>query len=285
MSGLPVSVVLTLALAAAPQWLGPKPPAAVKRVVTLAPSLTETVVALGATEVLVGVSRYDEQREVQALPRVGGFIDPNVEAVVALKPDLLVVQKAPGNQKPVETLAGLGVPVLALPLTSVQDTLDATAELGRVLGKAERATALVKDFEATRERIRARAKAQPRSAKVLLAYGYSPFVVAGPGSFADELLRDCGAHNLAEKAPTAYPVYSLERAVTLAPDVVIDAADTPVGKESVETLPQLHAARWMALPTKDLLHPGPFLGRALEGLCALVWGPDATDAGARPAPR
>jgi iron complex transport system substrate-binding protein len=265
------ALAVALVLCASPEWLGPKPPAEVKRVVTMAPSLTETVVAVGAAERLVGVSRYDELPQVKALPRVGGFVDPNVEAVVALKPDLLVVQKAPGNQKAVETLAGLGVPVLALPLTSVQDALDATLTLGDVLGRPAQAKALVQDFLRLREKVRAEARAKKTKVKVLLAYGFSPLIVAGPGSFAHELLEDCGAENLAEKAPTAYPAYSLERAVALKPDLVIDAADTKEGKDVVVALPQLKTARWAELPTKDLLHPGPALGRALVGLCALVW--------------
>ena len=94
-------VVLALLLAAAPsgpQWLGPKPGASLQRVVTLAPSLTETVLSLDAGTLLVGVSRYDEAPEVAGLPRVGGFSDPSVEAVLALKPQLVIVQRAPGNQ-------------------------------------------------------------------------------------------------------------------------------------------------------------------------------------------
>lgn len=260
-------------LCASPQWLGPKPPGALRRVVTLAPSLTETVLALESGPLLVGVTRFDERPEVAALPRVGGFTDLSVETVLALKPDLVVAQKAPGNQKPIETLASLGVPVLALPLTSVEDSLDAIAELGRVLKKQGQADQLIRSFRETRRRVHAEARAQKVAPRVLLVYGFSPFVVAGPGSFGHELLVDCGAVNLVEKAPTSYPIYSLEEAVTLAPDLVIDAADTPTGREQVQELPQLKKARWVTLPTRDLLHPGPALARGLEGLCALVRGP------------
>ena len=83
-----------------PRHLGPASPARVLRVVTLAPSLTEAVLALGLQDRLIGVSRFDELPEVARLPRVGGFIDPSVEAVLALKPDLVLVQPAPGNQRP-----------------------------------------------------------------------------------------------------------------------------------------------------------------------------------------
>lgn len=265
------AVFALAALAAAPQWLGPKPPAEVKRVVTVAPSLTETVVALGATERLVGVSRFDEQAEVAALPRVGGFNDPGVETIVALKPDLVVVQMSPGNQKPIEQLAALGVPILALPLTSVDDVLMAMTELGRVLHREDAATALVAKFEAVRARVRAAAKARQKSPSVLLVYGFSPLVVAGPGSFAHELLVDCGARNAAEKAPTAYPTYPLERAVKLTPDIIIDAADTATGRDEVKKLGPLQRARWVTLTSKALLHPGPALVSGLDGLCTLLF--------------
>src|SRR3712207_5963839 len=71
-----------------PRRLGPRREGKVRRVVTIAPSLTEMVLAMGAGDTLVGVSRFDEDKAVAALPRVGGFVDPSVEAVIALKPDL-----------------------------------------------------------------------------------------------------------------------------------------------------------------------------------------------------
>jgi iron complex transport system substrate-binding protein len=245
-----VSVWLTLVLAASgAQWLGPKPPAHVTRVVTLAPSLTETIVALGAADCLVGVSRFDEQPEVAALPRVGGFNDVSIEAVLAVKPQVLVVQKSPGNQKPVETLARLGVTVLALPLTTVEDVSQAMGELGRLLHREAEAKVLVDSLAATRKRMRAEAVTRGQKPRVLFAYGFAPLVVAGPGSFAHELLEDCGAVNVAQQAPTAYPTYSLERVVALTPELVIDAADSADGREAVRSLPQLKVVRWLPLPS------------------------------------
>ncbi|GMU60009.1 MAG: periplasmic-binding protein [Myxococcaceae bacterium] len=265
--------LLVLAGASDAQWLGPPPPAQVTRVVTVAPSLTETVLALGAGERLVGVSRFDERPEVEALPRVGGFNDLSVEAVVALRPELLVVQKAPANQKAVETLARLGVPVLAVPLTTASDVASAMTVLGRTLGKEEAGKRLVDELSQTRARMRERAKQRRTKPRVLFVYGFTPLVVAGPGSFADELLRDCGAVNAAQKAPTAYPTYSLEKAVKLAPDVLIDAADSMEGKAPLQALGPLKRTRWVTLPTRDLMQPGPALTRGLPRLCELLDAP------------
>jgi iron complex transport system substrate-binding protein len=255
---------LLLLLAASPaQWLGPKPPKVVTRVVTVAPSLTETVLALGAKDTLVGVSRFDEDAVVKSLPRVGGFVDPSIETILTLKPHLVVVQKSPGNQKPVEKLASLGVPVLALALTSVADAVEAMQTLGEVLGRAEQARALVKALEAARAEQRALAPSRPPS--VVFVYGFSPLVVAGPGSFAAELLDDCGVKNVVPAAPTAYPVWSREQLLATPPEVLVDASDTAQGREAVRAL--VPKARWVTLPDKDLLHPGPSLARALGPLC------------------
>jgi len=268
--------LLALVLAAGAggaQWLGPPPPPVVKRVVTVAPSLTEAVLRLGAGERLVGVSRFDEAPEVAALPRIGGFNDISVESVVALRPDVVVVQKAPSNQKPVQALVALRISVLALPLTSVADVEDALRVLGGALGRKEAAAALVAELEAARAEVRAEAARRGRGPTVLFVYGFKPLVVAGPGSFAHELLADCGARNVAEKAVTAYPVFSFERAVERAPDVIVDAADVADGRPALEALPPLAKARWVALPSKDLLHPGPALAQGLRTLCALLAPP------------
>jgi iron complex transport system substrate-binding protein len=276
---LPRLLVLSLALspsaalATGVQWLGPKPPTAVRRVVTVAPSLTESMVALGVADRLVGVSRFDDAKEVAQLPRVGGFSDPSVEAVLALKPDLVVVQMAPGNQKPIETLARLGVPVLALPLTTVAQVEESLTALGQVLGRVDAAARLVADIEAARARVRATAVKRGTRPRVMFVYGFKPLVVAGPGSFAHELLTDCGGVNVAEQAPSAYPLYSLERAVQLTPEVVIDAADVPDGRDEVRALGPLGNARWVQLPTLDLLHPGPRLARGLLVLSELLAPP------------
>jgi iron complex transport system substrate-binding protein len=114
---------------------------------------------------------------------------------------------------------------------------------------------------------------------VLFVYGFEPLVVAGPGSFADELLRDAGAINVAADTSSAYAVISLEHAVVTRPEVVVDAADVDVGKDKVVALPVLSQARWVELPSMALLQPGPSMGRGLEELFELLYPPTKPDAG------
>ena len=270
-----IAALLSLALLGAGadpgpvRLLGPAPRGEVHRVVTLAPSLTEVVMALGAGDRLVGVSRFDERPEVARLPRVGGFVDPSVEAVMALHPDLILAQPGPGNRQAVETMARLGAPVLLLPLGTVAEVLAAERAAGKALGQAEKGEALARELETTRARIRERARAL-RPVRALLVYGHDPLVVAGPGGFAHELLEDAGAVNVAADAASPYPVYSVERVIRARPEVILDAATSMAGRDHLRALPALSDARWIELSDPALLHPGPALGRGLDQLFRLL---------------
>lgn len=253
----------------------PPPPDKVLRVVTLAPSITEIVLAVGAGERLVGVSRFDERGEVSRLPRVGGFTDPSVEAIIGLKPDLLIVQPGPGNKAPVEKVAALGVPVLLITLQDVEAVLTALRAVGRALGRTQQGEALAQELEAKRADIRARA-AKLKRKRVLFVYGFEPLVAAGPGSFADELVRDAGGENVVKPPAGAYVAHSAESAVASRPDIVVNAAEPDTGIDKFRSLPGLKNARWVKVRGRDLMHPGPGLSRGLEDLFELLHGgPDA----------
>src|SRR6185312_3707266 len=129
------TLLIAALLAGAPgaSWLGPKPSAHPARVATIAPSLTELVQALGAGDRLVGVSKFDDDPAVAKLPRLGGLMDPSPEAILAVKPELLVVQPSPTIQPLLERVAELGVPVLELPMSNVSEVEIAERELGAAL--------------------------------------------------------------------------------------------------------------------------------------------------------
>lgn len=271
---LALTLVLGATPAEAPRYLGPKPPADVRRIITLAPSLTDVVLELDAGDRLVGVSRFDTRPEVKGLQRVGGFVDPSVEAVLALEPDLVLVQPGPGNRGPVTKLAELGTPVLVLPLHDMKQVLAAIRETGKALGRVEAGERIAAQLERTRAEVRARAKLRkPR--RVVVIYGFQPLVVAGPGSFADELLTDAGGRNAAARAKSPYPVYSAESLVRARPEVIIDAVmGHEGGGEQLRALPGLREARWVKVPSEDLLHPGPRIGEGLKALFELIHGTD-----------
>jgi len=279
--------VLALALAAAPvvaaAWpdgtgaasggirrLGPPAPARPARIVSLAPSLTDTVIALGHARALVGVTRFDSAPEVAALPRIGGFLDPSAEAVVALRPDLVLWLTDGSAFASVRRIAELGVPVLALPVIGVADVVAAARAVAEALGDPAAGDRLAADLEAAIRRTRARAAALPHR-RALLVVGHEPLVVAGPGSYPDELLGIVGASNVVG-GTVAWPVYPVEKAAAADPDVVIDAAvrEHASGGAGLEAIPAVRRGALRRLETDEVLRPGPALVRALDTLFAAI---------------
>jgi iron complex transport system substrate-binding protein len=263
-----VTLLVALLLATGPrQHLGPRAPAQVKRVVTLAPSLSEIVLALGAGDRLAGVTRFDDDPRTASLPRIGGYNDPQPEAVLAVKPDLVLAEPAPANRGPVETLARLGVPVDAFPLATVEDIENAVTGIARLLGKVPEGEALRERIEQARTRSRAKARGLPR-VRALLVFGLDPLVAAGRRSFAGELLEDAGGVNAAGDGDAPFFRMSAEGAVRAAPDVIVlCGVDAPQGRSAV---PGLAKTRTVRLRSTALLHPGPRLPEALDDLSAAL---------------
>ena len=261
-------LALLLLLAAGPrQHLGPKAPEKAQRVVTLAPSLSEVVLALGAQDRLVGVTRFDDDPRTARLPRIGGYNDPQPEAVLAVKPDLVLAEPAPANRGPVETVARLGVAVEAFPLSTVADIEDAIKGIAELLGDPEKGRALARELEAARAAARQSALGKPRL-KALLVFGLDPLVVAGVRGFAGELLQDAGGENAAGGSEKPFLRMSAEAAVRAAPEVIVlCGVDSPAGRPAI---PGLDKTRVVRLRSTALLHPGPRLPQALDDLAVAL---------------
>ena len=251
-------------------WLGPRAPVRPQRIVSLAPSATDVVVALGQSARLVGVTRYDTAPEVKGLPSVGGFIDPNPEAVLALRPDLVLWVTDGGALVRVRHIADLGVPVLALPVIGVDDVISTARIIGSALGDAPAGERLARTLADGVARVRARADRLPHR-RVLFVVGHEPLVVAGPGSYPDELLRIAGAENVV-RGTHHWPVYPLEKAVADDPYIVIDAArmEHGGGEARLGAIPAVRRGRLVELESDDALHPGPRLLSVLEKLFAII---------------
>jgi len=257
-------IAFALLVAAGPrQHLGPPVPKQVLRVVTLAPSLSEIVLALGAGDRLVGITRFDDDPRTAKIARIGGYNDPQPEAVLAVHPDLLLAEPAPENRGPVETLARLGIPVEAFPLSTVANIEEAIVGIAQLLGLADRGRA-VRDFiEQARREARASARGK-KPVRTLLVFGLDPLVVAGPRGFAGELLEDAGGENAAGANDLAFPRMSAEAAVRAAPDVIILCGiDAPPGRAPI---PGLEKVPVRSLRSTALLHPGPRVPEALSDL-------------------
>jgi iron complex transport system substrate-binding protein len=267
-----------LALALLLAGCHPKTPEAVRsgppqRIVSMAPNVTELLFALGAGDRVVGVTRYcDRPPEVLKLPKIGGFADPDLEAILALRPDLVVAPANPVSEPVLRRLGEVGVATLAVKADDLAG-IDATVRaVGVAVGRGEEGERLVAKLHA--DLGAAITGATDRRPRVLFVYDRRPIVAAGPGTFADELVRRAGGVNVAADARVAYPKYDIEDVLRLAPDVVLDASMAGEDESAIRAfwsrwaeLPAVKAGRVFRADQPGLLQPGLHVA---EGLAWLV---------------
>ena len=255
------------------------------RIVSLVPSLTETLVALGAADALVGIGRFDPGVPGRpGLPRLGDTMSVSVEAVTATAPDVVLVNGAGLRDR----LAGLphGIELRTVPTDRLSDALTSIRALGELTGREGAAAELVQRLEtavaAARARTRERAGPPPR---VLFVVQTSPVYTTGRGSYLHELLEIVGADNVAGDIDSAWPTLSMEGVLARAPDVVLDASAgvdaSPDARRAAAdlwkrypTLPAVAAGRVHALGAESeaLFRSGPRLLQAIALLERLVHG-------------
>jgi iron complex transport system substrate-binding protein len=249
------------------------------RVVALAPSLTEIVYGLGEGGRLVGVcAQCDYPDAARRLPRVGGYLAPSVEAVLGVRPDLVLVVPSPGNREAVRTLERAGIRVLVTADRTLGDLWQAIASIAGALGAAERGAALRASVQQQLDAVRTRVADLPVT-RVLLVVGHRPLIVAGGGTLQDELLRVAGGVNVAADAGAAFPQVPIELVVARAPEVILDAAmgSEAGGRElfaALRSVPAVRDGRIVPLAPDALFRAGPRVGEAAALLAGAIH-PDA----------
>lgn len=250
------------------------PPA---RIISLVPSVTEILYAIGAQDRLVGVTDFcDYPPEARSKPHVGGMLAPSLEGMVSLKPDLVVATSAGNRQETFDQLERLRIPVYVVNPVAVADVLDLIGRLGRLTDRGEAADRTV---AALRERVRAvtaRVEGRPRL-RVLYVLWPDPLMVPGRGSLVSELIALAGGESVTADGGDGYPRYSLEAALARNPDIIVLASHgserSPLSRDQWERLRQVPAIAAGRLYTIDgnLTHRyGPRIVDGLERLARFI---------------
>lgn len=240
------------------------------RIVSLAPSVTEMLFAIGAGEQVVGVTSFcDYPPEARSRPKVGGAF-PNLEVVLGLKPTLVVAPRDFIRPDMAAKLDQLKIPLFILEAATLEDVLRHIQMLGRMLGRSEQADTVATDLRRRVAEIKARTASAPRP-RVLYVLNSDPLMSVGPGSFIHQLIELAGGANVAASSPVSYPRLNLEEVVRQDPQVIL----FPVGDD--EGIPDQEQERWrkwtalsavkqnrfVRIPSVLLDRPGP---RVVDGL-------------------
>ena len=246
-----------------------------RRIVSLAPSVTETLFALGAGDNVVGVTEFcDYPPAAGSKARIGGMVNPNWEAIMDLEPDLVVATTAGNDRNAVAQAEALQLPLFFLNTPDIGSLLESLIRLGELVGHPARARALRDALTGRLERLERRSSAGPRP-RVLFLVWSEPIVVPGRRTFLDDALRRTGCESISSDGPSGWPTYDLETVLLRNPEWILAAAQNAPFLDGLKERPgwrRLEAVRRgrVAAVNPALERPAPRVIEAMEQLQELL---------------
>lgn len=241
-----------------------------QRIVSLAPNLTEILFALGLDREIAGVTSYcDYPPEAAAKEKVGDTITPNLERIVALKPDLVVVTTSSQLEALTRQLDRLGIPVFVTDPRTIREIIATIRQLGDVAGQPERAAELAEEMERRLAAVERRVRDLPR-VRTLYLLQMNPLIGAGRKTFLNDLITLAGGESISGNEETDYPQFSRETVIARAPEVILfptrhggDSVNVEELRRVFATTPAVRFNRLSGVNPDWMDRPGP---RIIEGL-------------------
>ena len=252
-----------------------------ERIISLAPSNTEILFALGLADKVVGVTDYCNcPPEAQAKPKIGGFTTTNIEKVVALSPDLILAAQIQ-KERIIPVLEGKGLTILALDPKTLDEVLESITLVGEVTGEGEEASQLVTEMRNRIKAVTAKTDNLPEAQRPRVFYitWHAPLMTPGSGTRHNELIRMAGGTNIAQDL-TGYAAISLEAVIKASPQVIIAGVGMGSGEDLpfqyVKTEPRLRNVdarinhRVYSIDVDLAGRPGPRITDALEKFAEFI---------------
>ena len=258
-----------------------------RSIVSMSPSITETLYAPGLGSRVVGVSRFSNYPpEVKEIPTVGGHLDPNLEAILALKPDLVIMLEEQRNS--LAPLERLNLPdraddpwhleTLVVNHQTIPGVIDSFRRIGRVCGRGPEGRRMAQEYEDRLKRIRLKTQHLPRPRVLIVTERprgrLADIYVAGDDQYLDTMIELAGGENAYRQRGVRYPVLSMEGVAWLNPDVIVElASDRQAEAKDWDQLEQVGAVkrRRVAIFDRDYVYiPGPRFIQLVEDLARTI---------------
>lgn len=251
------------------------------RIICMAPSITEIVFALGLGDRVIGVSDFcDYPPEARELPTIGGVVNPNMEAIVALNPDLVLALPNATHESLFRSLRTLGMRVVTLRNDMLSDLFDTIGKIGEETSREREAAEMSERLRAKFSAVTEKVADQPRR-RVMFIVGVDPLFVAGRGTFIDELIDIAGGENIAGDSFSKYPQIGIEKVVSKAPEVILYTSLnfelTPEQEinakklwSAYQSLPAVENDRIVGLVADYVTLPGPRLAIGIEEMAKAI---------------
>jgi len=248
-----------------------------RRLVSIAPSVTETVFALGLGDRLVGDTDYcDYPPQARTLPRVGAVLNPNLEKIVALKPDLVLGTDEANRRETADQLERLGIPLYGVTAHTVDGTIQSVENLGHVLNWDQPTQKLVARLRARVAAVDKQVQGQP-PLKVLFVVWYRPLITTGNQTFISNVIRRAGGVSISDDMKIEWPHMGLEEVLARPPEVIL-LPQTEAFAPALDEFQKLPGWRDLAavknhriyFVSEAIMHPSPRLIDALEEVANIL---------------
>ena len=248
-----------------------------RRIISLIPSATETIVALGAADRFVARTDFDVDPVLAHLPSVGEGLTPSLEQLTLLEPDLVIAWPDNTSRSVIGRLGEFGVRVYSPQVQSLPDLRAATLELGDILGLEDAADSLVASIDAELRAVREAVAGRERTS-VFYVVWYDPPTTSAAGTFIDELIQLAGGRNVFADAPGLWPQVSMEEVVRRQPDIILvsQTESTPIDLERFSSavgwreLRAVREGRLVRVDANLYNRPGPRVAEAAQRLARLL---------------
>lgn len=250
-----------------------------QRIVSLAPSITEVLFALKLGDRIVGVTSYcDFPAEAKSREKIGDTLKPNLERLIALKPDLVLISTASQLEKITQQLDQLGIPVFVTNPKSVAGVLTSIRQIGELTDTAQQGEVLAAEMQGRISTVQRQVAGQdvPR---VLYILQLSPLITAGKNTFINDLIIQAGGRSISGEESADYPQFSLETAIARAPEVIIvpashgtELVNVEAVKQAFATTPAVKNNRIVRVNPDLIDRPGPRIVEGLEAIRAGIYG-------------
>ena len=249
-----------------------KLPERVERAVSLAPNLTEIVFAVGAGDKLAGRTSYDNfPPEAQKIQTVGDTLNPNIENIIALRPEIVLVSTASQIETFTGQLESQNIAVFVTNPNSLDDIYKSVFQIGEIFGRTEKAREVVEELKMRVAGVEARIN-KDKDVKAFLQISKEPLFTIGKDSFLTDLIDRAGGISVTKDVATAYPKLSKETAFVLNPDVIIlsESEDNLEPNEVFKNSQAVKNGRVFKINADIISRPGPRIVDAFEQIARML---------------
>jgi iron complex transport system substrate-binding protein len=198
-----------------------KIPHSPKRIISLAPGITEILFDLGLDQEIAGVTNFCDFPEAALnKPRIGGFVNPSIEKIVSLKPDLIIATKDGNRWETIHRIEDLGFSVYVIDPKGFDGVMKTIKNIGEIVARQDESRKIVREMMTRKEDVFRLTRSLPKP-RVFFQVGNAPIITVGKGTLADDLIRLAGGRSISENESVSYPLYSIETILSKAPEIII----------------------------------------------------------------